>query len=231
MLLASTLSGLTDAVTTAVGDYGLYAVFGLMAVDALFPAASEVVMVYAGAVASGAFAGQDVVLFGTTLDSGFPAYLAVALAGTLGYTLGSILGWAIGMYGGRPYLERHGRWLHVDAENLERAERWFERWEGWAVFLGRLTPVIRSFVSIPAGVLEVPFVRYTLLTLAGSAIWCFGLAGIGWAVGASWENVHNDFRYLDYLVVAAVVVAGVAWLAWSWQRRRRRRSAEESPPV
>jgi membrane protein DedA with SNARE-associated domain len=228
--IASVLSGITDAVTSAIGDYGLYAVFGLMAVDALFPAASEVVMVYAGAVASGAFAGQDIVLFGTTLDSGFPAYLAVALAGTLGYTLGSILGWVIGVYGGRPYLERHGRWLHVDAENLERAERWFERWEGWAVFLGRLTPVIRSFVSIPAGVLEVPFVRYTLLTLAGSAIWCFVLAGIGWAVGASWENVHSDFRYLDYLVVAAVVV-GVAWLAWSWRRRRRRRLAEESPPA
>jgi membrane protein DedA with SNARE-associated domain len=230
VLLASTLSGLTDAVTSAVGDYGLYAVFGLMAVDALFPTASEVVMVYAGAVASGAFAGQDIVLFGTTLDPGFPAYVAVALAGTLGYILGSILGWAIGLYGGRPYLERHGRWLHVDAKKLERAERWFERWEGWAVFLGRLTPVIRSFVSIPAGVLEVPFVRYTLLTLAGSAIWCFGLAGIGWAVGASWEDVHNDFRYVDYLVVAAVV-AGVAWLAWSWRRRRRRRPAEESPPA
>ena len=226
MLVASSASGLTHAVTTAIGDYGLYAVFALMAVDALFPAASEVVMVYAGAVASGAFAGQHVVLFGTTLDSGLPAYVAVALAGTLGYTLGAIVGWAIGLYGGRPYLERHGRWLHLDAEKLDRAERWFERWEDWAVFLGRLTPVIRSFVSIPAGVLEVPFVRYTLLTLAGSAIWCFGLAGIGWAVGASWEDVHSDFRYLDYLV-AAGVVAVVAWVVWSRLRRRRRRRASE----
>jgi membrane protein DedA with SNARE-associated domain len=224
--LASVLSGLTDAVTSAIGDYGLYAVFVLMLVDAIFPAASEVVMVYGGAVASGAFAGQDVVLFGQTIDAGLPAYVAIALAGTLGYTVGAIAGWAIGLYGGRPYLERHGRWLHVDAAKLDRAERWFERWEDWAVFLGRLTPVIRSFVSIPAGVMEVPFARYTLLTLAGSAIWCFGLAGIGWAVGASWEDVHSAFRYVDYLVVAAVAV-GVAWLGWSYLRRRRR-AAEES---
>ena len=97
---------------------------------------------------------------------GPPAYLAVALAGTIGYTIGSIGGWAIGLYGGRPYLERHGRWLHLNEAKLDRAERWFERWEDWAVFLGRLTPVVRSFVSIPAGVFETPFVRYTLLTLA-----------------------------------------------------------------
>ena len=227
MLVASTLSEVTDAVTSAIGDYGLYAVFVLMLVDAVFPAASEVVMVYAGAVASGAFAGQEIVLVGTSIDSGFPAYVAVALAGTLGYTVGSIAGWAIGLYGGRPYLERHGRWLHLDARKLDRAERWFERWEGWAVFLGRLTPVVRSFVSIPAGVMEVPFVRYTLLTLAGSAIWCFGLAGLGWAVGASWEDVHEAFSYLDYLVVGAIV-AGLAWLAWSHRRRRRRRTAQGS---
>lgn len=226
MVVASALSEITDAVTSAIGDHGLYAVFGLMLVDAVFPAASEVVMVYGGAVASGAFAGQDVVLFGQTIDAGLPAYVAIALAGTLGYTVGAIAGWAIGLYGGRPYLERHGRWLHLDEAKLDRAERWFERWEGWAVFLGRLTPVIRSFVSIPAGVMEVPFVRYTLLTLAGSAIWCFGLAGIGWAVGASWEDVHSAFRYVDYVMVAAVA-AGVAWLGWR-HLRRRKRTAEES---
>src|SRR5207342_3318856 len=226
MVIASIVSSATDAVTSAIGDYGLYAVFTLMLVDAVFPAASEVVMVYGGAVASGAFAGQDVVLFGQTIDAGLPAYVAIALAGTLGYTVGAIAGWAIGLYGGRPYLERHGRWLHLDEAKLDRAERWFERWEGWAVFLGRLTPVIRSFVSIPAGVMEVPFVRYTLLTLAGSAIWCFGLAGIGWAVGASWEDVHSAFRYVDYLMVAAVA-AGVAWLGWR-HLRRRKRTAEES---
>ena len=225
MLIASVVTDLTDAVTSAIGDYGLYAVFILMFVDALFPAASEVVMVYGGAVASGAFAGQDVVLFGRTIEDGLPAYVAIALAGTIGYTLGAICGWAIGLYGGRPYLERHGRWLHVDEEKLGRAERWFERWEDWAVFLGRLTPVIRSFVSIPAGVLETPFVRYTLLTLAGSAIWCFAFAGAGYAAGASWEDISHAFHYLDY-VVAAVVVGVVAWLVV--RRLRRRRTNQES---
>ena len=227
MLVASVLGGVTDAVTSAIGDYGLYAVFLLMMVDAVFPAASEVVMVYAGAVAAGAFAGQDVVLFGRILDDGLAAYFAMALAGTIGYTVGAVGGWAIGLYGGRPYVERHGRWLHLDLEKLDRAERWFERWEDWAVFLGRLTPVVRSFVSIPAGVMEVPFVRYTLLTLAGSAIWCFAFAGAGYVAGDNWEDIHHAFRYLDYLVVAAIVAAAVV-LVVRHLRRRRRRLADKS---
>jgi membrane protein DedA with SNARE-associated domain len=227
VLVASVVSELTDAVTSAVGDYGLYAVFALMVLDAVFPAASEVVMVYAGALASGAFANQDVVLFGTTIEQGWAAYVAIALAGTIGYTVGAIIGWAIGLYGGRPYLERHGRWLHLNEEKLDRAERWFERWEDWAVFLGRLTPVIRSFVSIPAGVMEVPFVRYTLLTLAGSAIWCFAFAGAGFALGSSWEDFHHAFRFVDYLVAVAAVAA-VGWLVWRRLRRRRRPAVEDS---
>ena len=131
-----------------------------------------------------------------------------------------MLGWAIGLYGGRPYLERHGRWLHLDEQKLDRAERWFERWEDWAVFFGRLTPVIRSFVSIPAGVMETPLVRYTLLTLAGSAIWCFAFAGAGGRPGRDWEDIHHAFSYLDYLAAGAVLAA-LAWLAIRRLRRRR----------
>jgi membrane protein DedA with SNARE-associated domain len=225
--VASILSEITDAVTAVVGDYGLYAVFLLMLVDAVLPAASELVMVYGGALAAGAFAGQSVVLLGKPIDEGLPAYVAIALAGTVGYTVGAIIGWAIGLYGGRPYLERHGRWLHLDKEKLDRAERWFERWEDWAVFLGRLTPVVRSFVSVPAGVMEVPFVRYSLLTFAGSAIWCFAFAGAGFLAGDNWEDIHHAFRYFDYLVAAAVL-GGAAWLALRYARRRRDRARESS---
>jgi membrane protein DedA with SNARE-associated domain len=225
MLLASILSGITEAVTDVIGSYGLYAVFLLMLVDAVLPAASEVVMVYAGAVAAGAFSGQTVTLFGHTFESGLPAYLAMALAGTIGYLVGSILGWEIGRRGGRPFLDRHGRWLHLDAEKLERAERWFERWGDEAVFLGRVTPVVRSFISVPAGVFASPLPRYIVLTLLGSAAWCFAFAGIGWAAGASWESFHEAFRFVDYAVAGLVVLAvGVV----GWRLFGRRRGAEES---
>jgi membrane protein DedA with SNARE-associated domain len=225
VLVASVLSGITDAITSTIGDYGLYAVFALMLIDAVLPAASEVVMVYGGALASGAFAGQDVTFFGSTIDEGLPAYLAIALAGTIGYTIGAIGGWAIGLYGGRPYLERHGRWLHLDERKLDRAERWFERWGDWGVFLGRVTPVVRSFVSIPAGVFEARLGRYSALTLLGSAIWCFAFAGAGYAAGESWEDFHHAFRYIEYLVAAAIV-ALAAWLLWRYLRKRRRLAEE-----
>ncbi len=214
------VASITGSVTRWIGDAGIYAVFGLMLADAVLPAASEVVMVYGGAVAAGAFAGQGVTLLGWQLGHGLPAYLGVSLAGTLGYLLGSLAGWAIGDYGGRPLLDRHGRWLHLDAERLDRAERWFDRWGDWAVLVGRVTPVVRSFISIPAGVFRAPLGRYAGLTAAGSAAWCFALAGVGWAVGASWERVHRDFRYADYAVVGAIVLAAAA-VAWRLAQRRR----------
>jgi len=227
VLVASVLSGITDAITSAIGDYGLYAVFALMVIDAVLPAASEVVMVYAGALASGAFAEQQVELFGNTIDEGLPAYVAMALAGTIGYTVGAVGGWAIGVLGGRRFLARHGRWLHLDEKRLDRAERWFDRWGDWGVFLGRLTPLVRSFVSVPAGVFEARIGRYTVLTLFGSAIWCFAFAGAGYAAGESWEDFHHAFRYVEYLVAAAIV-AFVAWLAWRHLRKRRRLAEESS---
>jgi len=144
----------------------------------------------------------------------------MALAGTAGYLIGSVFGWWIGDRGGRPFLERSGRWLHLAPERVSRAERWFDRWGDWAVFLGRVTPVVRSFISIPAGVFEAPFRHYVVLTALGSAIWCFAFAGAGWAAGANWEEFHHAFRFADY-VVAAVVVAGIGWLGWKLVGGRR----------
>ena len=103
-------------------------------------------MLYAGALAAGAFVGQDVVVFGREVPTGWKSFAVMVAAGTIGYTLGSLAGWAIGDYGG--LVERHGKWFHLSPERFERAERWFDRWGGEAVFLGRITPIVRSFVSI-----------------------------------------------------------------------------------
>ncbi len=213
------LASVTGQLTSLIGNHGVYAVFLLMAIDAVFPAASEVVMLYAGALASGAFPDQQVVLFGKVIPYGFWAYLVMVLAGTLGYTAGAIGGWAIGIYGGRPYLERHGRWLHLSPPQLEKAERWFDRWDDKAVFLGRIVPIARSFISIPAGVFRMPLRPYTWLTLAGSTIWCLVFAGVGYALGDNYKKFESELRYVDYLVVVAVVALVAVWVV----RRRRAR--------
>jgi membrane protein DedA with SNARE-associated domain len=221
------LASVTSSVTSFIGDYGLYAIFLLMVVDAVLPAASELVMLYGGALAAGAFSGQHVVLFGHQIDSHFWAYVAVSLAGVLGNTVGSLIGWAIGAYGGRPLLEERGRWFHLNREKLARVDRWFDRWGDWTVFLGRMTPVVRSFVSIPAGVVRMPIVRFTVLTFLGCVPWCFGIAAAGWALGSSYEHFHHDFAYVEYAVVVAVIV-GLAWLILSRRSSRLARGAGPS---
>ena len=200
------LASLTGSVTSFVGDHGVYAVFVLMLLSAVVPAASEVVMLYAGAVAAGAFADAHVVLFGHDIPSGGWAYLAMSVAGVLGCLLGALAGWAIGAFGGRPLLERHGRWLHVTPAKLDRAEGWFDRYGGWTVAVGLSVPVVRSFVAIPAGVVRFELGRFAPLALIGCIPFCFGLAGIGYAVGSNWSNVHDAFRYVDWAVVAGAVL-------------------------
>ncbi|MFL5928631.1 MAG: DedA family protein [Gaiellaceae bacterium] len=201
--------------TSWLAHYGVAAIFVLMMVDAVFPAASELVMVYGGALASGALTHQvDVLGWHAT---GLSAYLAVVLAGVVGYQIGAIVGWWIGARGGRPFLERRGRWFHLTEQKLERAERWFERWDAWAVLVGRVTPVARSFVSIPAGVFESPFPRYNVLTLIGNSIWCLVLAAAGWALGRNWDTLHHDFRFVEIAVVLAILAAVALWVL----RRRR----------
>jgi membrane protein DedA with SNARE-associated domain len=222
------IAGVTATITGWIGDHGLYAVFLLMALDAVLPAASELVMVYGGALAAGAFAGQTVTLFGAELDSTAGAYVAIALAGTLGYLVGAVVGWAIGYYGGHPFLERHGRWLHLPPERMARAEGWFERRGDAAVLIGRILPVVRSFVSIPAGVLEMPLRRYVPLTLVGSAIWCFAFAAVGVAVGESWESFDRGFRYADYVAIALVAVLVVVVIVRAVLKRSRRRAPAET---
>jgi len=214
------VASISDTVTTAINNHGVWAVFFLMAVDAVFPAASELVMLYAGALAAGVFGSDGVQIFGVHFAPGASAYLVMALAGTLGYLAGAIIGWAIGLYGGRPLLERHGKWFHLSPEKLDRAEAWFERWGNLGVLVGRVTPVVRSFVSIPAGVFEMPFAPYVSLTAIGSAIWAFAFAGIGYAFGSNYNSFDHGFRFIEYAVVVCVLI-GAAYLVYRWRARAK----------
>jgi membrane protein DedA with SNARE-associated domain len=189
---------MTSQLTNWIADHGLVAVFVLMAIDAVLPAGGELVMLFGGALAAGAIAGHT-----------GPSLAAVIAAGTLGYLTGSHVGWAIGRAGGRPLVDRYGRWLHLGPQRFLKAEQWFARYGASFVLFGRLLPLIRSFVSIPAGVLEYPLGRYVLLSGLASLVWCIAFATTGHALGSNWESVHHAFRYFDYVAVAAVL-AGAA---------------------
>src|SRR5579862_9466603 len=207
-MLCAVIASLSSSVTHQIVVHGVYAVFVLMAVDAVFPAASELVMLFAGAIAAGAGA-STLSLPGTHVGPGITAYLVLASAGTIGYLAGGIVGWLIGYRGGRRLVQDHGDSIHLTPKRLERAERWFDRWGVAAVLLGRVVPFVRSFISIPAGIFEMPLVTYTALTLVGSAIWAFSLAGIGWALGASYTNVDQAIKYVEYAIVLAIGVTVV----------------------
>ena len=215
------LASLTGSVTSFIGNHGIYAVFLLMLLSAIVPVASEVVMIYAGAVAAGAFAGANVTIFGFDVPSGGWSYVVMSLAGVLGCFFGALVGWAIGARGGRPYLERHGRWLHVTPARLDRAERWFGTY-GALTAIGLSVPVVRSFIAIPAGIARLELRRFAPLALIGCIPFCFGLCAAGYALGSNWGRIHDAFRYVDYAVVAgAVLLAGYLIL--------RRRSSRLSP--
>jgi membrane protein DedA with SNARE-associated domain len=221
-----TLGRLTSQLITWVSQNGVYAVFALMAVDTLLPFGGELVMLYAGVLASGAIAGADVTILGVHPATGRESYLVLAVAGTLGSLVGALVGWAIGVRGGRPLIERHGNRMHLGPRQFARAEEWFERYGGRAVFLGRLTPLVRSFISIPAGVLGVRLGIYLVLTLLASAIWCFGFAGAGWAAGGTWESVNHGYRYVEYAAVVAVLALIAAVIV---NRRRTVLAARQEP--
>jgi membrane protein DedA with SNARE-associated domain len=196
-----------------------------MTVAAVFPAASELTMLYGGALASGALAGH-VSFAGHDFRSGFPAYLAVVAAGVAGNTVGAVGGWMIGFYGGHPLLERYGRYAHITPQRIERAERWFDRFENVAVPLGFATPLVRSFVAIPAGMFEVSFPRFIISAFFGITVFCATIAGIGWAAGSSWHSARSALDYVEVAVAVALVIA-VALLVV----RRRRRSINMAESV
>jgi membrane protein DedA with SNARE-associated domain len=200
-----------DTVTRWVVDNGYIAVFLLMVLEsACVPIPSEVTMLVGGALASPAFAGP-----GQELDLGL-----VILAGTAGNLVGSWLAYTAGAVGGRPLLDRFGRYLLIRPHEVDRAHDWFERHGEAAVFFGRLLPVIRTFISLPAGIARMRPVKFTAYTLLGCLPFVSLIAWLGYRAGANWVKVEQVLQPFSWLILAAVLVLGVAYVARRWRTVR-----------
>jgi membrane protein DedA with SNARE-associated domain len=206
LYIASITDKLVEFATNVVGDLGLAGIALLMVPEsACVPIPSEATMLFAGFnVSNGRYS--------------LVAAVAVALAANV---VGSWIAYAVGYYGRIDVLERHGHKLHIKPSHLAWADRWFQRYGDATVFFARLLPVIRTFISLPAGVARMPFWRFTLFTVAGCIPWVFLLAFIGKQAGDRWSSWKDNLHYVDYAVVA-LVLAGIALLVLrAWQRRRR----------
>lgn len=148
------------------------------------------------------------------------------LWGAVGCTVGSIVSYALGAWGGRPLVERYGKYILVHEEDLKKADQWFERWGDWAAFLSRLLPIVRTFISFPAGVVRMNFPRFTIYSFVGSFIWCGLLALGGYYFGEHWEQLRAIMRPFD-IPIAIVILAGVAYYVY----RHVRKSRKHSPAV
>ena len=212
---------LVQICTDFIGNAGLPAVFLLMTLEsACIPAPSEAIMLFAGfAVSAGTISIPALTLFGQTISSQTMSLLAIVAAGVLGNILGSWIAYAVGLYGGRPFIDRYGKYVLLRHHHLDLAERWFDRWGAPAVFFSRMLPIVRTFISLPAGVARMPFWKFTLYTALGCIPWVFMLGIVGLKVGENWEDIRAQLHYADYLVVAAIVGL-IVW--WAIKRRRTR---------
>jgi membrane protein DedA with SNARE-associated domain len=210
--LASLTDPLVEFATDVVAELGLPGIFVLMLVEsACIPVPSEATMLFAG----------------FNVSRGEYSLLVVTLVGSFANLVGSWVAYAIGYYGRIDILEKHGKKLHIKPSHLQWADRWFERHGDATVFFTRMLPIIRTFISLPAGVARMPFWRFSALTFLGCLPWVFLLTFIGQQVGERWEQWKDSLHYFDYAVAAAIVL-GVAYLVI---RNRRNKAQQRSEPA
>jgi len=199
--------------TTLVASSGYVAIFLLsIAQSCCVPTSSELTLGFAGVLAAEG-------------KLSFPGAVAVAVIGEL---IGAYIAWVIGRSGGRAFVDRYGKYILLSHADLDRAEDWYDRHGTWGVFASRLLPVVRNFVALPAGVAEVPLMRFGLLTFAGSLIWDTAMAAIGYAIGSKYQSIMHGFSYAGYLL-AAVVVLAIAFVIFHRYRSYKGATAGGGP--
>jgi membrane protein DedA with SNARE-associated domain len=188
-------------VIEATGYWGIVALMGIE--SACIPLPSELIMPFAGYL---------------VYEGKFNLFWA-ATAGAVGCNVGSVIAYEVGYYGGRPLVEKYGKYILLSRTELDWADRFFARWGHAAVFVGRLLPVIRTFIALPAGIARMPRVRFHVYTFLGSWPWCFALAYVGMKLGENWRAIGKYFHQFD-IVIGAAIAAGAVWFVWSrWKHR------------
>ena len=203
------LSWLAGIVIAVISKTGYLGVMALMAIEsACIPLPSEIIMPFAGYLV---YTGR------------FNLFWA-ATAGALGCNLGSVIAYEIGYFGGRPLVEKYGRYIWVSRRDLDMADRFFARFGSAAVFIGRLLPVIRTFIALPAGIARMPRLRFHVYTFAGSWPWCFALAWIGMKLGEKWETdprLRQWLHRLDEVIIALLLIGLIFFVRSHWKNRLR----------
>ena len=193
---------LAGFVISTISTLGYSGVLVLMAIEsACIPLPSEVIMPFSGYLVSQG----ELTLWG------------VAFAGALGCVLGSLAAYYVGLWGGRPLVQKYGRYVLISHHDMDLADRWFNRHGDITIFVGRLLPVVRTFIAFPAGVSRMPLVKFVTYTFVGSLIWCWGLAWVGMRLGQNWESLAGWFHRFDALVLILILL-GAAW--WIWRHLR-----------
>lgn len=203
-LIEAIVAELSRFIIATISAFGYAGIVLTMAIEsACIPLPSEIIMPFSGYL---------------VLEGQF-TLLGVTLAGTIGNVLGSIVAYYAGMYGGRPFVERYGPYVLVRRQDLDTADRWFARYGQWAVLIGRLLPVIRTFISLPAGIARMPIGRFIVFTFIGAFPWCWFLAYVGIVMGEHWADLRQYFHHID-VVIGVLLLAGVGYFLYAhWPRR------------
>lgn len=201
-MLESILSWLASLIINTISSTGYFGVFFLMVLEsACIPIPSEIIMPFAGfLVWQGQFLLWKVVLWGA-----------------IGNLIGSIIAYAVGFYGGRPLIEKYGKYIFISSRDLELADKWFSRHGQKAVFFSRLLPAIRTFISLPAGIARMNFKKFCFYTFLGALPWSYFLAYAGLVMGENWQDLKIYFEKFDYIIVTVIVI-GIIW--WIWRHIR-----------
>lgn len=216
--MGSILTAVATWTTTHIAAMGYLGVVIMMGIEsACIPLPSEIIMPFSGYL--------------TVVSPDRFTLIGVAVAGAFGCVLGSMVAYYAGLFGGRPLVERYGKYLLIKARDMDKADRFFERYGSWAIFISRLLPVVRTFISFPAGIARMNVPAFVVYTFLGSLPWCYGLAYIGQVMGRNWKDIEKYFHNADIVIVGLILVGIAAYVYYHLKPEQESNAIQETENI